>query len=236
MQEKQLLTWEQIEAVLRGARLTLLYGPPGTGKTTAAVNAARALKVSAWNLTCTDEQAAAEMRGHFIPKGGEFVWMDGPALSAYREGGVLILNEIDHASSDVLDFLHNLMDDSGVSRITLPTGETVFPHDTFRIVCTTNVSPGEIRNRSNAVADRLRNSIYVGTVHPDAILALPEDIRKAAENSATTDQHPDRPATLRAWAAYATLRDSVGAEVAAVAVFGDRAVEMTDALTLAASR
>jgi hypothetical protein len=86
------------------------------------------------------------------------------------------------------------------------------------------------------VADRLSNAIYIGTCHPDAIAALPEDLRTAAENSATTDRHPDRPATLRRWGAFATLRESVGPEVAALAVFGDRATEITDALSMAAAR
>lgn len=236
MQEKQLLTWEQIEAVLRGSRLTLLYGPPGTGKTTAAINAARDLGVSAWSMTLTDEQPASVLQGHFIPKDGEWSFMDGIALRPYRNGGVLVLNEIDHASSDVMDFLNNLMDDSTISRMELPTGETVFPHADFRIICTTNATPRDIRDRSTAVADRLSNSIYVGTVHPDAIAGLPADLQKAAENSCTTDTHPDRPTTLRAWKAYATLREGVGAEVAALAVFGNRAAEVQDALTLGAAR
>jgi MoxR-like ATPase len=236
MQEQQLLTWEQVEAVLRGSRLTLLYGPPGTGKTTAAVNAARDLGVSCFSVNLADEMPSAEIRGHFIPKGTVWDWMNGPALTPYRDGGVLVLNEIDKASDDVLDFCHNLMDDRGVSRITLPSGEIVFPSDAFRIVCTTNEDPGFIRSRSGAVADRLSNAIYIGTPHPDAIAALPEDLRDAAENTATTDTHPDRPATLRRWQAFATLRDAVETDVAGLAVFGNRWQEIQDALTLAASR
>lgn len=236
MREQQILSWEQIEAVVESARLTLLYGPPGTGKTSAAVNAAERLGVECHSVNLADEMPSAEIRGHFIPKGPVWEFMYGPALTSYVNGGVLVLNEIDKASDDVLDYCHNLMDDGKISRMTLPSSEVVFPHESFRIVVTTNETPSFIRGRSLAVADRLSNAIYVGTPHPDAIASLPEDLREAASNSCMTDTHPDRPATLRRWKAYADLRAAVDEEVAMAAVFGNRAQEMRDALTLAASR
>lgn len=236
MNEYQLMDWQTVERILAASRLTLLYGPPGTGKTTAAHNAAAALGVECFSVTLADEMPSAEIRGHYLPKGSVWEFVYGSALSAYTRGGVLVLNEIDKASDDVLDFCHNLMDDPRSSRMTLPTGETVTPHETFRIVATTNEDPGFIRSRSGAIADRLCNAIYIGTPHPDAIAALPEDLRDAAANTATTDTHPDRPATLRRWQAFANLRDALDADTAGVAVFGDRWQEINDALTLAASR
>lgn len=231
--EAQILDWPLVEAIVRGSRMTILYGPPGTGKTTAAVNAARSLGRSVYNVTLTDETPAAELRGHFIPQGSEWHWMDGPALSAFRNGGMLILNEIDKASLDTLDFLHGLLDDSTMAMMTLPSGETVFPHADFAVVATTNRTPQDL---PEAIADRLAAAIHIRTPHPDAIASLPADLQDAARNSAGNDPDPDRPATLRRWKVYAGLRETVGTEAAAKAVFGHRWSEIADALALGESR
>jgi MoxR-like ATPase len=234
--ETQLLDWPVIESVIRGSRLTLLYGPPGTGKTTAAVNAARAEGLSVYNVTLTDETPAAELRGHFIPAGTDWRWMDGPALSAYRNGGYLVLNELDHASGDALDFLHNLLDDPAASSMTLPNGETVFPHEDCRVVATMNGSLRDLQTGRPAIADRFAVAVYVGTAHPEAIASLPDDLQTAARNAAGVDHDQDRPATLRRFKAYAQLRDTLGEETAGAAVFAHRANEVQDALTLGAAR
>lgn len=216
--------------------MTLLFGPPGTGKTTAAINAARDLKVSVYNVTLTDETPAAELRGHYLPAGAEWKWQDGPALSAYRNGGILVLNELDHASGDALDFLHNLLDDPNASRITLPSGETVFPHDDFRAVATMNSHYNDLCVDRPAVGDRFAVAIEVLIPHPDAVAALPEDLREVAANSAGSDLSDDRPATLRRWKAYGNLRETIGETDAAIAVFAHRAAEVCDAVKLAGSR
>lgn len=231
--ETQILSWEHVEEVIRGSRLTILYGPPGTGKTTAAVNAAAALGRTVYNVTLTDETPAAELRGHFIPRGSDWTWMDGPALSAFRDGGVLILNEIDKGSLDTLDFLHGLLDDDKMAAMTLPSGERVAAHAEFTCVATTNRTPQDL---PEAIKDRLAAAMYIGAPHPDAIASLPDDLQDAARNSAGNDQDPDRPATLRRWKVFASLRDTVGPDVAAAAVFGHRAQEILDALTLGEAR
>jgi MoxR-like ATPase len=236
MREYQSLEWPVIESVIRGSRLTLLYGPPGTGKTTAAINAARSLKLSAYNVTLTDETPAAELRGHFLPSRQEWSWMDGPTLSAYRNGGMLVLNELDHASGDALDFLHNLLDDPSASSMTLPSGETVVPHEDFRVVGTMNGEYRALQEDRPAIAERFAVAVYVGTPHPDAIASLPDDLQAAAANSAGADQDEDRPATLRRFKAYAQLRETVGQDAAAAAVFAHRAEDVLAAIVLGGSR
>ncbi len=200
------------------------------------MNAARRNGLSAWNVTLTDETPAAELRGHYVPSGTEWIWRDGPAMSAFRKGGILVLNELDHASGDALDFCHALLDDPGVSQMDLPSGETVFPHPDFRVVATMNGDLRELQADRPAIADRFAVAVYVGQVHPDAIAALPEDLQTAASNAAGADHDQDRPATLRRFKAYGDLRETVGPADAALAVFAHRATEITDALALGASR
>src|SRR5579872_385453 len=126
--------WGYVEAVLRHSERTLLYGPPGTGKTSIANRYGDPTDV--FNIYLTDETPAAELRGHYVPKGTEWIWKHGPAIMAWLVGGRLVINEINNASGDALDFLMAILDDHEIARLTLPTGETVRPHPNFRVVAT----------------------------------------------------------------------------------------------------
>lgn len=223
----QLLSWEAIEAIERGAYRVLLYGPPGTGKTRSAYEAAKKLKKSLYNITLTDETPAAELRGHFVPQGNKWTFMYGPATRAFVEGAVLCLDEIDKASQDCLDFLHGLLNDPLVSRLTLPNGEIVFPEEGFQVIATMN---GELESLQPSLQDRFSIAIEVTEPHPDAIKALPKDLQGAAKTFEVYGAQ-QRPSTIRRWAAFGELRElqDVGVENAAKAVFAHRASELMDA-------
>lgn len=217
--------WTLIEAVIPNEKRTLLYGPPGTGKTTAGNFAGNPREV--FNVTLTEETPAAEIRGHYVPRGGEFHWQDGPAMTAYRNGARLILNEIDKASVDCLTFCYALLDDPSISMITLPTGETVKPHPDFSCVATTNGVPEDL---PDALKDRLAVRIFVPTPHPEAVKSLPEDLRKPAKKGFGKPGSP----SFREWKAYAGLREKIGSEFAAKAVWGERAETVLNTLRIGA--
>lgn len=220
-----LTAWKIAEAVIPHSSRILLYGPPGTGKTTAA-NFAALKSGQVYNVTLTEEMPAAELRGQFVPKGGEFVWHDGPALQAYRNGGRLVLNEIDRGSSDALIFCYALLDDPGISKISLPTSEHVTPHEDFSVVATMNGEPSDL---PEALQDRFV-SILIDKPHPDAMKSLPEDLQDAAHNSVSGTG--ESRVSFRTWRNFADLRDLVGEEIAAKAVFGPRAQSILDTLKL----
>ena len=233
----QHLTWEAIEAIERGAFRVLLYGPPGTGKTRSAYNTAESLGKALYNITLSDETPAAELRGHYIPKGNVWEFMFGPAVRAAvheANGAVLLLDEIDKASQDCLDFLHGLLNDPEVAQMTLPSGEILRPNAGFQVIATMN---GELEDLPDALQDRFKIAIEVTEPHPAAIASLPEDLQGVARNVEAYGAQ-QRPATIRAWHAYATLREvpGVGPENAAKAIFAHRAQEFMDAVAFAGSR
>lgn len=51
------------------------------------------------------------------------VWNDGVAVQMWKEGGRLVINEIDHAGQDVSSILHALLDDVEFAEMTLPNEE-----------------------------------------------------------------------------------------------------------------
>jgi len=220
--------WDLINKVIPQSRVTLLYGKPGTGKSFAAHNADLGGR-QLFSVTMTPETPAAELRGHYVPQGSHFVWQDGPAIRAWRFGGRLVINEIDHAGGDALSFLLNCLDGQETACLTLPTGEMVKPAAGFQAVATMNGSPDEL---PAALRDRFPVCIEVDAVHPSALDTLPQDLRNAALGSALADD--ERRISIRAWQCFAHLRDSVGAEAAAAAVFAKRAKDVLDSLKMAA--
>ena len=136
----------------------LLYGPIGTGKTTAGRAAATKGQL-VFHISLTSEQSAAALVGHYIPKEGSFEWHDGPALRAWRTGGLLLIDEVDKSSPDCGDVLHMILNDFSVAEYTLPTNETVKPVKGFRVVATMNGVPSDL---PEAVRDRFTCCIRVG--------------------------------------------------------------------------
>lgn len=233
------LGWSEIEKILDSgaASRVLLFGPPGTGKSHAGVTRkAKENEVKTFSITLTPEQSAAELRGHFVPKGNKFVWIDGPAVAAWRCGGRLVLNEIDQASSDVMTLLHVILDDPDFARLTLPNEdlEEVRPAAGFTVVATTNADNPQAVLPA-ALFDRFPVQVRVDEPNPEAIKTLPKDLQAAAQELAA-HKDPARRVGLRSWQAFAKLREKLGAEIAAKAVFKDRAFDVINGLAIGKAR
>lgn len=219
--------WSIIDAVIATSRRVLLFGLPGTGKTYAAARRNIEEDQPVYQITMTEETPAAEIRGHFLPKGDEMVWMDGPAIRAWREGARLVINEIDRASADSLSLMYAILDDPEFAELTLPTGEVVTPKKGFHVVATMNGEPYDL---PLALQDRFPVTIEVMDVNPEAIAALPKDLQVPAKETALA-ANEDRRLSIRMWMEFGSLRSklnrrysskSKGTTVAAKAIFGSR--------------
>lgn len=81
----------------------LLHGPTGTGKTYLARQLAEALGRSFHAVSVTGGVSEGQVIGRWLPTGdnGQFQWMDGPFLTAWRNGGVFLADEYDAADPNV---------------------------------------------------------------------------------------------------------------------------------------
>ena len=226
-----------VDALDAGIDRIVLYGPSGTGKTYAALR----LGVSvggAHRLVCTEDMTSADVTGCWMPTAsGRFEWLDGGAVRAWRGdgtvGGRLVVDEADRAAGDVLALLLAVCDTDGSARFDHPaTGEAVTPNDGFTVVMTTNLEhPEEL---PAALRDRFPVAIEIDAPHPDAVELLPEDLREAA--LAVGAAPAPRRASLRAFYAYARLRECLEPERAARLAFGIvRGQEIADALVIDAT-
>lgn len=205
--------WDLVELVAVIARRVLLYGPPGTGKSTLAHRLAARLGAAFYTFPATPDTPMSEIRGAYMPTPeGTLAWQDGPAIRAWREGAVLLIDEINHAGGDVLTFLHTLCDDPQIARLTLPTGETVTPHADFRIVATMN---GTVDELPEALLSRFAARFHVEDPHPKALARLPKILHALAKDTIARDEG----VTLRSWLAFAELSTRIGFVNAGEAIF-----------------
>ncbi len=206
----------------------LLYGPTGTGKTTFAIKEAGKGK-NVHPVTVTEDMSVAELIGHWVPKGKEFVWHDGPAIRAWKDGGVLVINEIDLASGSVLTALMSILDDLEIALLELPNNEVISPQKSFICVATMN---GPIDSLPDALRDRFDIVLKISEPHPEALETLPENLRKIAKNSYTDEENI---VPFRRFKAYHALKEQgFTDEEAAVMTFGEDYEEILNTIRLEA--
>ena len=228
--------WKMIASVLGKSRRVLLYGPPGTGKTYSAVKQSTPLdmdgKPNVYQITMTEDTASANLEGFYKPSSdGTFQWHDGIAIQAWRNGGRLVINEIDHASPDSMTFLHAILDDQDIAMLTLNNDEkeTVRPAEGFQVVATTNSPPESL---PLALKDRFPVKIYVDSIHPKAMEQFPEEWHGVITDTTMVKDPEDR-ISVRAWSEFFQLQDKgFTPETAGKLVFGENSEELTDAILL----
>lgn len=220
--------WGFIERVLRSptVRTAYLWGRPGMGKTYAAYHVG--VRGPLYALTLTEETPSSELRGHYLPRGREMPWHDGPATRAMREGARLVVNELTHGSPDVMTLLHPLLENPDTACLTLPTGETVRPAAGYQLIATDNLPPEDL---PEALRDRFDTILEVREPHPAAVAKLDERLRGPALRSFTLES--DRRISLRGWFSVQRLMPEFGLRGACLAVFGPaRGAHVHDALIL----
>lgn len=160
-------------------RTAYIWGPPGTGKSRAAYDTAKDGKFAA--ITLTPETPASELRGFYMPRGGGvFEWVDGPLITAMREGHRVVVNEVSHGGPDVLAFLYPILESHDTCQLTLPTGELVSAEPGFNVVATDNFAPDDL---PEALQNRFAVQLFIKHYNPGGLNSLGETVRKWARRS-----------------------------------------------------
>ena len=229
--------WKLVDNVIGNSNRILLYGAPGTGKTYSAVKQNTPFNLdgepNVYQVTMTEDTASANLEGFYMPNSnGAFEWHDGIAIQSWRNGGRLVINEIDHASPDAMTFLHAILDDQEIAQLTLnnENKETVRPAKGFQVIATTNSLPESL---PLALKDRFPVKIHVNTIHPKAMEKFPESWHKVITDTSLTENMEER-ISVRSWREFFELVNvkDIDKMISAQLVFGDRGEELLDAIQL----
>lgn len=150
---------EIVVAALAAGRHIVLEGPPGTGKSTLLRSVARELGLGFEFVEGNAELTPARLVGHFDPSRvitegyTPEVFVDGPLLSALREGSLLYVEEINRIPEETLNVLITVMSEREVH---VPRLGHVVAAPGFRLVAAMNPFDAVGTARiSGAVYDRV---------------------------------------------------------------------------------
>lgn len=162
--------WQQAP---RQPRPLGLVGETGTGKTEMALYLADRLNLPLRVVKVTPGLTAAMLEGGYelVTDNGQVVSrrVYGAAVKAYRDGGILLLDEVDKCSDDLATALHLLVEGKPWSLESFG-GEVVMKHPQCYIITTSNTTGegGHIRYTSSRKMDAaLRSRIgWLQTAYP----------------------------------------------------------------------
>ena len=112
-----------------------ITGLSGNGKTLMVEQVCAKLKRECYRVNITAQTDEDDLLGGFRLINGSTMWQDGPVVSAMKNGGVLLLDEVDLASRNIM-CLQSVLEGKGV--FLKKIGVWVTPADGFICVATAN--------------------------------------------------------------------------------------------------
>lgn len=126
---------KQFETILKvvssGCNL-ILTGMAGSGKSHTVSQVAKALDIPFHSMSVSMQTTKSDLLG-FVDANG--VYRSNGFISAFRNGGLFNLDEIDASNANILVVLNSAISNGFLE---LPNGEMVTKHDDFRMVATAN--------------------------------------------------------------------------------------------------
>jgi len=129
--------FSDVEKIVRSRQFYPIFvtGLSGNGKTLMVEQVCAKLKRENYRVNITRQTDEDDLLGGFRLINGETVWCDGPVVSAMKNGGVLLLDEIDLGSANMM-CLQPVLEGKGV--FLKKIGQWVTPAEGFQIFATAN--------------------------------------------------------------------------------------------------
>jgi hypothetical protein len=133
----------------------LLTGDAGTGKTAVARYFAQKNKLPFIALNCNGGTTSEDFLGQIIPTEKGLKYIEGWLPIFMRNGGVLLIDEINFANADILAILQSVLDERRELILTQKDGDRIPQHDNFFCIATRNPTDYEgTKELNTALLDR----------------------------------------------------------------------------------
>ncbi len=194
----QILTW------LSGNVPVWLWGKAGGGKTHLGRQLAKALDLPATIVSIDPTMTVGKLLGYRNLATGEYV--EGFLIKPYRDGGLLMLDEIDTGDPGILACLNALLANG---HYMFPNGETIERHPKFRVIAGANT-----RGTGATAGYTARQKLDAATLNRFAIIELQYDEKLeellALGSDTTAPTYPD----CKRWVTWVRkVRATVGSSV-----------------------
>jgi hypothetical protein len=127
--------FETFDFALAEKMNVLIEGPTGCGKTHATYAWGAKNRKPVASVPSNIGIEPSQMFGKYKPaEGGGFVWQDGPVTHVVRNGGVLLINEINFMPDRIATVMYGLLDSRRTITLLDHDGEVIHAHDDLLIV------------------------------------------------------------------------------------------------------
>ena len=151
--------YKSVESVIKSKKFYPVFvtGLSGNGKTFMVEQACAKLKRDMYRVNITIETDEDDLLGGFRLVNGETVWFDGPVVEAMKSGGVLLLDEVDLASTKIM-CLQPVLEGKGI--FLKKINEWVKPADGFNVIATANTK-GKGDDTGNFIGAGVMNEAFL---------------------------------------------------------------------------
>jgi len=148
--------FEMLDIAKANFQNVLIRGHAGSGKTMCIVAWASARDYRYYNISSNIGLEPSHLFGMWIPteQAGVFKWQDGPVTDLVRNGGVLLLNEIDFMPERITTILFGLLDDRREIQLLENGGEVIKAHPDLIVIGDHNPNYRGSRPMNQAWKDR----------------------------------------------------------------------------------
>lgn len=167
----------------------LIEGPTGPGKTSAVMAYAAKEQKAFYAVASNIGIEPSQLFGKHIPSpGGGFKWVDGPVTDLVRNGGVLLLNEVNFIPERVATVLFGLLDKRRSITLLDHEAEVIEAHPDLLIVADMNPDYEGTRPLNKAFRNRFAIQLFwdyddkveAALVKSDSLRDMAQQFRKAA--------------------------------------------------------
>jgi len=169
----------------------LLQGEAGTGKTTSAMAYASKRKMNFFAIPSNNAIDFTQLIGGLFPdENGKLKWVDGAVTKIVREGGLLLINELNNAPKNLSQYLMSLLDDRRCITLMSHDNEVIKAHPDLLVVADMNPFYRGTTLLNEAWKDRFEiklnynydNAIEKQIVTSVSLLELANGMRSTSQN------------------------------------------------------